>query len=492
MRNNLFYNGRTGTGRHFAFGNEVGFTNWTSSSSNYNVFIVPDINYVATWETFEETMAQWRLNSGGDAMTWCTTTSSIAAASLFQNISTGDLRINSGNAAAWVVSGKGIAVSGQNIDFEGNARVTAISGGTTDIGTDEFAATPPGNPAATVDNAPGSGVTSTYTLWSRTIAVIDWGTGGSSYPSALNVRYYSGVSPSGTLGGGYSNSYWEFIAVGNLTGASYDITQYFGDNETFSISSPSSNTRLAKYITSWEVFPSGTGPWQSELTWAAFNVKTRGLYDFLNYFSLTDGSNPLPVEMCSFDASIIKRDVKLNWTTCSEVNNRGFDIERRQFNSASGDYYPWITTGFIEGSGTTNEQHSYGFTDSRLNTGKYQYRLKQIDYNGNFEYYDLTSPSEVNIGIPVNADLSQNYPNPSNPTSKVDYQIPFDGAVSLRVYDITGRMVAALFEGQQASGYYTAVFNGSNLASGVYFYRLEARSNTGESFSKTMKLVLIK
>ena len=104
----------------------------------------------------------------------------------------------------------------------------------------------------------------------------------------------------------------------------------------------------------------------------------------------------------------------------------------------------------------------------------------------------MNSPSDVIIGTPVAADLFQNYPNPSNPTSKVDFQIPFSSKVSLKVYDISGKEVASLLDKELEGGFYTAEFNGSNLASGVYFYRLIAASGDGNKFTKTMKLILVK
>lgn len=493
MRNNIFYNNRTGTGNHYAIGNEIGSTNWPAGATNYNVFISSNPATVAIWILTDRTIDAWRTASSCDGQSWSTTNAVIPQASLFTSISTGNLAILSGNTVAWIVSGKGIAVAGQNVDFSGNTRVTAISGGCTDIGSTEFAATPPNNPVATVDNAPGSGVISTYRLYGRNLMAITWGTGGSSYPSALTVRYYSGINPSNTLGGGYSNSYWQVTPTGTLTNAKYEMMLYFGDNETNTISTPSSNTRLAGYGPStWEVYASGTGSMQSELMWGGtYAVRTRDLYTW-PVFALTDGSNPLPVEMCSFDAIILKRDVQLNWTTCSEVNNMGFEIERRAYNNVTGSYYPWVKAGFVEGRGTTNEQQTYRYTDQKLSSGKYQYRLKQVDFNGNFEYHELAAPSELIIGTPKNADLFQNYPNPSNPSSKVDYQIPFAGKVSLRVYDITGKEVATLVDKEMEGGYYTAEFNGSNLASGVYFYRLITTDNIGNNFNKTMKLILVK
>ena len=494
LRNNLFINARTGgTGNHFTIGNEITppSTNWTAASSNYNVFISSNAGTMGNWGTSTQTITAWRTSSGGDKQTWSTTSGSLSPSNLFTDISAGNLNINSSNYEAWLVSGKGLAITGQSQDFEGNSRPTTVSAGCSDIGADEFTATPPSCPASTVDNAPGSGVISTYTLWSRTISVINWGTGGSSYPTSLDIRYYSGVSNPNAVTGNFSNSYWNMTTIGELIGATYDVSIYFGDNETYTITTPSANTRLAKYDSYWYVFAvAGSGSYQSELDWANLWIKTRGPNTFSDYV-LTDGSNPLPVEMCSFTASVSARSVNLNWITCSEFNNMGFDVERRNFNSATSQYNEWVKIGFVEGHGTTNQQTLYKFSDNKLVTGKYQYRLKQIDYNNNFEYHNLMNPADVIIGKPAAADLYQNYPNPSNPSSKVDFQLQTDSRVSLKVYDLTGREVAVLVNGQLEAGYYTVDFNGNNIASGIYFYRLVAESKDVK-FSKTMKMVLIK
>lgn len=493
LRNNIFFNARTGgSGSHYAIGNEVGYANWTNTSSDYNVYIASNTSKIAIWGATNQTIQQWRDSSLGDKHTWSTITSVVSPTNLFNNVTTGNLTVKTGNWEAWVVSGKGLAIAGSGTDYEGTARPTNVTGGCSDIGSDEFSATPPGNPSATVDNPPGSGVTSNYSLWGRTIVTINWGSGGTSYPSSIGVKYYSGVNHSGVLGGGYSNSYWQINPVGTLTGASYNITINFGQNETYTITSPSANTRLAKYNGSWEVFSTaGTGTWQTELNWATEMITTRGMNSFSDY-ALTDQTSPLPVELCSFNAIVINRQADLLWSTCSEINNSGFDIERRVYNNVSSTYSSWVKVGFIEGHGTTNQQQNYKYSDTKLSTGKYQYRLKQVDFNGNYEYHDLASPSDVIIGTPISADLFQNYPNPSNPTSKVDFQIPFSSKVSLKVYDITGKEVASLLDKDLEGGYYTAEFNGSNLASGVYFYRLIASSNDGNSFTKTMKLILVK
>jgi Secretion system C-terminal sorting domain len=117
------------------------------------------------------------------------------------------------------------------------------------------------------------------------------------------------------------------------------------------------------------------------------------------------------------------------------------------------------------------------------------YRLKQIDFNGNYEYFNL--PGVIIIQKPVEFFAGQNYPNPSNPKTKIDYQIPFDGNVSLRVYDISGKEVSVIADGFKQADYYTAEFDGSNLASGVYFYRITA-DGEGLKFTKTFKMILLK
>jgi len=200
--------------------------------------------------------------------------------------------------------------------------------------------------------------------------------------------------------------------------------------------------------------------------------------------------NPLPIELASFTSIVNRRDVTLNWTTASERNNSGFDIERSIANpEVSGQVDQWSKVGFVQGNGTTSSPNSYSFVDRGLNSGKYNYRLKQVDFNGNFEYFSLSNG--VGIGIPNKFDLSQNYPNPFNPSTKFNYDIPFDGKVSLKLFDMSGREVATLVNEVQAAGYYTVNFNASSLASGVYFYTISAQAN-GNNFVETKKMMLVK
>ena len=198
---------------------------------------------------------------------------------------------------------------------------------------------------------------------------------------------------------------------------------------------------------------------------------------------LLNGDSPLPVELSSFTSSINLNSVKLNWTTSQEQNNSGFEVERSD-NSSNGQEV-WKNIVFINGSGNSNAEKNYLYEDKNLASGKYNYRLKQIDFNGNFEYHDLSN--EVVIGIPASTELMQNYPNPFNPVTNISYRLSENGFVTLRVFDNSGREVKTLVNEFREAGYYTNEFNGNDLASGVYFYKL-----TAGDFTQTKKLSLVK
>lgn len=204
----------------------------------------------------------------------------------------------------------------------------------------------------------------------------------------------------------------------------------------------------------------------------------------LDYTTIKYSDVPLPVTMSYFSSSLNGNSVTLKWGTMNEINNSGFKIER-----SNSEITAWSAIAFVQGYGTVNEEKHYVFQDNDLIKGRYKYRLKQIDYNGNFEYHAL--PGDVTIGAPGAFEITQNYPNPSNPKSKIDFQLPFDAQVTLKVYDITGKECGVLVNNFLTADYHTAEFDGSDLASGVYFYRITAEGS-GQVFSKTMKMVLVK
>jgi len=209
-------------------------------------------------------------------------------------------------------------------------------------------------------------------------------------------------------------------------------------------------------------------------------------FGYFDDIYLTDPQSTTPVELTAFSFSVNKSDVTLNWATGFEINNYGFEIERKE-NALSND--EWNKVGFVKGIGTIYEIRNYSFVDRNLQSGKYKYRLKQIDYNGNFQYFDLNGI--VEIGTPQKYYLSQNYPNPFNPVTKIDYELPYDGRVILKIYDITGREIKTLVDDMNTAGYYTVVFNASNFASGIYFYKFTAIF-FGKEFITIKKMILIK
>jgi len=194
-------------------------------------------------------------------------------------------------------------------------------------------------------------------------------------------------------------------------------------------------------------------------------------------------SSPLPVKLQSFTYSVSGRNVILNWATSMEENNEGFDVERKSENGS------WTKVGYVKGNGNTNSVNNYKYTDSKIESGKFSYRLKQKDYNGNYEYFTLSG--NVTVGTPSKYVLSQNYPNPFNPVTKIDFEVPQDSKVSMKVYDITGKEIAKLFEGTKSAGFHTIQFDGSKLSTGIYFYRLVASVN-GQETVITKKMNLIK
>ena len=185
----------------------------------------------------------------------------------------------------------------------------------------------------------------------------------------------------------------------------------------------------------------------------------------------------VPVELVSFNGSVLGKVVSLNWITATEINNLGFEVQRR----ADGEYH---TLGFVEGNGTTTESQSYGFIDENIENGIYYYRLKQMDLDGTFEY---SNEIIVEVNIPVDYFLSQNYPNPFNPSTTIKYSIAADGFVTIKVFDLLGKQVLTLVNEHQQAGTFDVSLDGSNLASGVYYYQLKSGN-----FIATKKLMLMK
>ena len=217
-----------------------------------------------------------------------------------------------------------------------------------------------------------------------------------------------------------------------------------------------------------------------------------GIYDDDNFTFWNNGqfqdllNVALPVELSSFTANIINDEVKLDWTTKTEVNNYGFEIEKRVNDKE------WQKVGFVEGHGNSNSPIYYSFIDYHLTGGsKFSYRLKQIDTNGNYEFSEVV---EIEY-IPQIFALYHNYPNPFNPSTIIKYTIPIvvvsgmkqSQFISLKVYDVLGNEVVTLVNEDKAAGTYEVEFNADNLPSGIYFYKLQAGD-----FVETKKMIYLK
>ena len=263
------------------------------------------------------------------------------------------------------------------------------------------------------------------------------------------------------------------VVYGNMDKNTAPVPSVFGQVGLRGLSNTDWNNRTNSSTLDWSTSIAGTdNAMTSMLSSTVFPVSG------LTY--IWDGiCGVLPVEMSSFISSVIRRDVTLNWTTSSETNNMRFDIER----SAAGS--EWSNIGSVQGNGTTLSAMNYTFTDRGLNSGMYNYRLKQIDFNGNFEFFSLNN--EVNIGIPEKFSLSQNYPNPFNPSTNINFDLPIDGKVSLKVFDISGREVSTLIDEFKTAGYYTVSFTGNDISSGMYFYTL-----VSDNTVLTKKMLLMK
>jgi len=186
----------------------------------------------------------------------------------------------------------------------------------------------------------------------------------------------------------------------------------------------------------------------------------------------------VPVELVSFTSSVSGNTVLLKWNTATELNNLGFNVERA---SLSGD---WEKIGFVAGSGTTTETRSYSFIDNDLIPGAYNYRLKQVDYDGSFEYSDVI---QVEITVPFDFALEQNYPNPFNPSTTIRYSVPQTSIVNIKVYNLIGQEVTELINETKSAGKYEINFESNGLASGIYLVKMQAGD-----FNSTIKMTLLK
>jgi hypothetical protein len=295
-----------------------------------------------------------------------------------------------------------------------------------------------------------------------------------SYNGTLSVPSYQVLTPNGGdtlyIGQIYNINFWLSGALG--------LGIYFSSN--------AGNT--------WELI-AGVPALPTYYQWIVPNVISDSclimvggypcVYDVSDTFFVI--VEPVPVELLSFSSSVVDNDVTLSWTTATEINNSGFNIERKQVHSLQSTVVneEWQTIDFVNGHGTTTELQSYSFVDENLSAGKYQYRLKQIDFDGTFEYSNVV---EAIILPPAKFSLEQNYPNPFNPSTSIQYAIASRQFVSLKIFNSLGEEVESLVNEYQEAGVHSILYiSNLTLPSGVYYYQLKA----GE-FLRTKKMTILK
>ena len=217
-------------------------------------------------------------------------------------------------------------------------------------------------------------------------------------------------------------------------------------------------------------------------------------YVFNRLRMLIDFNITTPVELVMFNAIVSDENVQLNWTTATETNNSGFEIQRTSprpspYQGEGGEAgRGWESIGFVPGFGTTTETKSYSFVDDKVATGNYKYRLKQIDFDGTFEY---SNEIEVEVDFtPKEFVLYQNYPNPFNPSTTIKYSLPVESNVRINIYNSLGEMIEELISETQPTGNYEVTWNAQNYSSGVYYYSFEVNSADGSQSHREMKKIV--
>ncbi len=201
-------------------------------------------------------------------------------------------------------------------------------------------------------------------------------------------------------------------------------------------------------------------------------------YSFGRYFlQLTYTPPPVPVELTNFSSQICDQGIELNWSTATESNNARFEVER------SSDKIQFNLTGSVDGAGTTTEPKNYSFIDILPLPGINYYRLKQIDFSGDYQFSDIIEADFTSLEFA----LEQNYPNPFNPSTSIKYQLPEKTHVKVEVFNMLGQSVKILADEVKPAGYYETEFTPVNLASGVYICNIKAGK-----FDQSVKMVYMK
>ena len=473
FRNNIVYNKRTtlGSGFNYAVGALSG-TLISGANINYNLFVVNDTNKIAELPTgISNGWSQLNaLYTTSPNTNWATNTSEVTANSLFTDTLIGNLGIVTINPQAWYANGKGIAMAAISGDYTTatGVRSTAIATGSTDIGSVEF--TPSSiPPVAAASNIPASGDSTNYTFASRKIAQLNWDVLG-TVPTSVDVRYYSGVNPANTIPGStFLNAYYDVQPTGG-SGFNYALT-LMHDSAIMGNITSLTNLQVARYrasATNWINYTTSTVD-----TVRGFFANNFMISDSMGVFTGTDGvTNPLPVTLTSFTVLAKAKDANLIWTTASETNNKGFEIER------SVDGKSFVKVAFVKGAGNSNVKMNYALTDAKAfvvaNSNVLYYRLKQVDLNGTATYSKIVKVSITAEN--VNSVLA--YPNPFTTAYSVSFTAAKAGVANMELVTILGSTVSSVTTDITAGNNVLQVNTVATLETGIYFVKLTVNGET--------------
>jgi hypothetical protein len=292
-------------------------------------------------------------------------------------------------------------------------------------------------------------------------------TSGTFTSASVMVQAFGAKHPSNTSTTDYLNRYWTVTQSGIADFAcNADFVYVDGD-----VAGTESNLVLGQYGTQWNVVGTVTA-----------GTNTLSATSLTSFSDFTGGeADALPVQLASFVGNVVGNNAQLEWQTISEINNYGFNVQRYDAISKS-----YNNVGFVAGKGIP---YTYTYEDKNV-SGSLEYRLEQIDNNGLTSYFGpiMLNPNSVGSdAVPAVFALNQNYPNPFNPSTIINYQLAIDNYTTLKVYNLIGKEVATLVNGNQSAGSHQVTFDGSALTSGVYFYKLQSGSNV-----EVKKLTLVK
>jgi cytochrome c553 len=286
---------------------------------------------------------------------------------------------------------------------------------------------------------------------------------GPSFHFVLNDTIYSDnrIPPRGFTNAAYETIQSPPVAYSYADGQFWDDTVYELPATTAQVTATLYYQTLSKEYVEFLRDENVTDEWGDTLynLWA-----THGKSSPVAMGTDTELTGGLPVELTAFGALLEGSTVVLTWTTASEMNNAGFEVQQR----VNGEF---VGVDYVTGAGTTSKPRSYVHRIADLDPGRHAFRLRQIDIDGRSQYSDIV---EISSALPNGFELSDAYPNPFNPRTTVRLSIPVESDVTVSVADALGRVVAVLHDGPLAAGRHSMVLDGRGLGSGLYIVRLES------------------